>query len=67
MLAYGVSITTLEDVFMKVGMLEDDLDVAEEKDKVAELFRPHADANSAIDSDQENSNVDLLPQISARR
>jgi hypothetical protein len=30
-LAYGVSITTLEDVFMKVGMLEDDDPDAQQK------------------------------------
>ena len=33
MLAYGVSITTLEDVFMKVGMLEEEEEEEEQSDR----------------------------------
>ena len=62
-LAYGVSITTLEDVFMKVGMLDDDELKAEEKPqaKVQESDKKIT-LNTTEASCTKNSGCDLITE-----
>jgi ATP-binding cassette, subfamily A (ABC1), member 3 len=59
--SYGISITTLEDVFLKVGHLQDPINADQEKVKEIELKRSKTFGSVANILTRQNSHSRLFP------